>query len=99
MSEYSYKPEYDYKDTNYKPLGRPFTEDMCGHCKHYYKGPFTHPAAAVCTYKEEYVDPVTGDTYYCSARQFRYSCGVKEPQYFDPKPTLKDKLWHILKLK
>ena len=35
-----YKPEYDYKDTNYKALGKPFTNDMCGSCKKYYKNLF-----------------------------------------------------------
>lgn len=40
MAEFSYKPEYDYKDTNYKPLGKAYTNDMCGSCKHYYKGLF-----------------------------------------------------------
>lgn len=32
-----YIPEHDYKNTNYKPLGRAFTKDMCGSCKSYYK--------------------------------------------------------------
>ena len=40
MTEYAYKPEYDYKDTNYKPLGKHFTNDMCKSCKHYYKDMF-----------------------------------------------------------
>lgn len=32
-----YIPEYDYSKNDYKALGKPFTNDMCGSCKSYYK--------------------------------------------------------------
>lgn len=32
-----YIPEYDYSKTNYTPLHKNFTNDLCGHCRSYYK--------------------------------------------------------------